>query len=152
MRSHTKLANTAWESLLTAHTHLLREFAADPVWKQHDLSMREYDVLYTLTKLDRPTRIGELQTGVLLSQPALSRLVDRLVDRGLLTRTTDPVDKRAVRVTLTAPGRSLQQTVGRTHAAAVTVAMNARLTPEELTTLQHLSQKLQSADTPQEPS
>ena len=48
MRSRSQLANDAWESLLTAHAALMRQFAADGIWG--DLSMREYDVLYTLSK------------------------------------------------------------------------------------------------------
>ncbi|MBS1845109.1 MAG: MarR family transcriptional regulator [Actinobacteria bacterium] len=45
------------------------------------VSRTEYDVLYTLSKCRRPIRLGELNRRVLLSQPALSRLVDRLVER-----------------------------------------------------------------------
>ena len=45
--------------------------------------MREYDVLYTLSKRDGPIRARELNKQVLLSQPALSRLLDRLAERAL---------------------------------------------------------------------
>ncbi|MCW5950714.1 MAG: MarR family transcriptional regulator, partial [Propionibacteriaceae bacterium] len=79
-----RLANEAWESLMTAHARLLRQFAGDD-WE--DLSMREYDVLYTLSKCPEPVRMGELGQHVLLSQPGLSRLVDRLAERGLVARS-----------------------------------------------------------------
>lgn len=39
-----------------------------------------------------------------LSRPTASRVVDRLVDRGLVNRTRDPADRRRVRLTLTAVG------------------------------------------------
>ncbi len=39
-----------------------------------------------------------------LSQPGCARLADRLVDRGLLRKTTDREDRRVVRVQLTARG------------------------------------------------
>ena len=42
--------------------------------------MKEYDVLYTLSKCSNPIRLSELNRHVLLSQPALSRMVDRLVE------------------------------------------------------------------------
>jgi len=86
------LANDAWEALLTAHASLMKQFAAQDIWE--DISVREYDVLYTLSKCDEPLRLGELNRHVLLSQPALSRLVDRLADRGLIHRTADPSDGR----------------------------------------------------------
>ena len=50
-------ANDAWEALLTAHASLIRQFAATDVFR--DLSMREYDVLYTLSKCPAPVRSGQ---------------------------------------------------------------------------------------------
>jgi len=78
MTGQPNLANDAWEALLTAHASLIRRFNAQDVWE--DFSMKEYDVLYTLSKCPGPVRLTELNRHVLLSQPALSRLVDRLVE------------------------------------------------------------------------
>jgi DNA-binding MarR family transcriptional regulator len=133
-------ANQAWESLLAAHATLMREFAAAGIWTE--LSMREYDVLYTLSKCSVPVRIGEVSGHVLLSQPALSRMVDRLAERGLIERHTDPADGRAVCLALTADGRALQSRIGRQHARDVARAMTARLSAEELRQLEKLCGKL----------
>ena len=67
MAANRHPANDAWEALLSAHAALMKEFAAEDIWG--DLSMREYDVLYTLSKCPEPVRIGELNRHVLLSQP-----------------------------------------------------------------------------------
>jgi len=75
----TNRANDAWEALLSAHASLMRRFSAEDVWE--DISMKEYDVLYTLSKCPEPIRPTDLNQHVLLSQPALSRLVDRLAAR-----------------------------------------------------------------------
>ena len=48
VRGESRLANEAWEALLSAHAVLIKEFAADGIWR--DVSMREYDVLYTLAE------------------------------------------------------------------------------------------------------
>src|SRR4030095_11089180 len=88
MAGRTRLANDAWEAMLSAHARLMKQFAAEDIWQ--DLSMREYDVLYTLSKCREPARIGELHRHVLLSQPALSRMVDRLVESGLVRQCTHP--------------------------------------------------------------
>ena len=111
MAAQPNLANDAWEALLTAHAVLMKQFAAEDIWT--DLSMREYDVLYTLSKCPEPVRLTELNRHVLLSQPALSRLVDRLAERGLVERHADPADGRGVRLSLTAAGRARQHEIGR---------------------------------------
>jgi DNA-binding MarR family transcriptional regulator len=140
MGTPTGLANNAWEALLSAHARLLKQFAAEDVWQ--DVSMREYDVLYTLSKCGTPVRMGELHRHVLLSQPALSRLVDRLVARGLVERCPDPGDRRGVRLSLTAAGRDKQQQIGRRHARTVARAVTAQLSPDDLRNLATICWKL----------
>jgi len=140
------LANDAWEALLSAHAGLMKQFAAQDIWQ--DLSMREYDVLYTLSKCPAPERMGELNRHLLLSQPALSRMVDRLVDRGLVQRQTDPADGRGVLLALTDAGLALQRQIGRRHARGVARAMTQELTPAELRQLEALCLKLARTPAP----
>jgi DNA-binding MarR family transcriptional regulator len=133
-------ANDAWESLLTAHASLIRRFSAQDAWDE--VSMKEYDVLYTLSKCQDPIRLSELNRHVLLSQPALSRMVDRLADRGLVDRGADPSDARGVRLSLTEEGRAVQRRIGRRHARSVAQAMLTELTPVELRQLDEICAKL----------
>jgi DNA-binding MarR family transcriptional regulator len=133
------LANDAWEALLSAHAVLMKNFAAQDIWGE--VSMREYDVLYTLFKCHGTLRLSELNRYVLLSQPALSRLVDRLADRGLVDRRPDPADGRGICLSLTAAGRDAQRAVGRRHARSVAQAMTG-LDPSELAQLEMICQKL----------
>jgi DNA-binding MarR family transcriptional regulator len=79
---------------------------------------------------------------VLLSQPALSRMVDRLVERGLVERRPDPEDGRGVCLALTDAGRAAQRSIGRRHARGVARAVSARLDPDELRQLATLCAKL----------
>lgn len=139
-RTDTRLANEAWESFLTAHAAVIKELASDDIWTA--VSMREYDVLYTLSKCAGAIRQSELNRHVLLSQPALSRMVDRLVGRGLIERTTDPVDGRGVRIALTADGRAVQRQIGGRHAIAVARAMTSRLSSEQLHQLYEICRRL----------
>jgi len=140
MASRTRLANDAWEALLSAHARLMKQFAAEDIWQ--DLSMREYDVLYTLSKSREPVRLGELHRHVLLSQPALSRMVDRLVERGLIERRRDPADRRGVRLSLTDAGRDIQRQIGGRHARSVARTLTAELSPDELRQLAAIGWKL----------
>jgi DNA-binding MarR family transcriptional regulator len=118
----------------------MRRFSAEEVWE--DISMKEYDVLYTLSKCPEPIRLTDLNQHVLLSQPALSRLVDRLAARGLVQRIADSRDLRTVRLSLTEDGRALQRRVGRRHARSVARAMRSELTPDELDQLTAICAKL----------
>jgi len=133
-------ANDAWEALLSAHAVLMKQFAAEDSWQE--ASMREYDVLYTLSKCPEPVRISELNRHVLLSQPALSRLVHRLAERGMVKCQPDPADGRGIRVSLTDAGRALQRRIGRRHARSVAHALTAGLTPGELRQLETICRKL----------
>ena len=86
--------------------------------------------------------MGELHRHVLLSQPALSRMEDRLVEHGFVERSPDPADGRGVRLWLTEAGRGRQQQIGRRHAASVARALAAELTPDELRQLATIGWKL----------
>ena len=139
-RIDVRLANEAWESVMSAHSTLMQVFAAEHMWTE--VSMREYDVLYTLAKHRDPMRMCDVQSGVLLSQPALSRMVERLATRGLIAREPDPQDGRAVLLSLTPTGAALQRQVGRAHAKSVAQQVGAALTPDEMRDLLRLASTL----------
>jgi len=139
-------ANQAWESLLAAHATLMKRFAAEDIWA--DVSMREYDVLYTLSKCPEPIGVTELNRHVLLSQPALSRMADRLAARGLIERHPDPADGRGRGLSLTDAGRAVQRQIGRQHARGVARALNA-LSPADQRQLEALCRKLVQQEIPQ---
>jgi DNA-binding MarR family transcriptional regulator len=141
--SDRRLANDSWEALLRAQASLMRGFSAERMWDE--VSLKEYDVLYTLKKADCELRLFDLNEAVLLSQPALSRLVDRLETRGLVQRRTDPKDRRGALVSLTPAGAGVQQRIGTRHALSVEHRMTAALTPAEMRTLQELCTRLSTA-------
>ena len=95
-----------------------------------------------MSRCPQPIRLSELNRRVLLSQPALSRLVGRLVERALVSRAADPRDGRSVRLALTPAGLATQRRIGRRHGRSVAQAMLARLTPAELGQLEELCARL----------
>lgn len=102
-----------WRSMLEVHAALIGDLA-QAFQLRHDLSVWEFDVLVNLD-VRQPIRHGELSHRVILSRTALTRLVDRLVARGLVCRVPDPADQRAVRVGLTPAGRRLRADSARTN-------------------------------------
>ena len=141
------LAVDAWESLLLAQVTLMKEFAED--FRGAPVSMQEYDVLYTLTGCPHGrTRLRDLSERVRLSQPGLSRLVERMESDGLVQRERDPQDGRGTLVTLTDRGRDAQRAVGRVHAGSIVARMTAGLTASEQAELARLCTKLRVAGGP----
>ncbi|WP_432524116.1 MarR family winged helix-turn-helix transcriptional regulator [Kineococcus sp. SYSU DK006] len=146
-RQDVRLANEAWEALFRAQAVLARRFRDDDVW--HEVSPTEYDVLHTLTRHEEGGGEGltmaRINREVLLTQGGISRLVSRLLERGLLERRADPGDRRAARIVLTPEGRAVQRAVGRRHARAVSATMTGALSREQLHQLREIGRRLADA-------
>src|SRR5690606_4117119 len=98
-----KLALDAWESLFRAQHELFAAMAAD--FENTSITQAEYDVLLTVTRApEMTTRLREVTAKMLISQPSVSRLVDRMVSRGLITKCADPEDGRGALLTATDAG------------------------------------------------
>lgn len=86
----------------------------------------------TLATLDRtgPCRLTLLAAGEGVTQPAMTQLVGRLQDSGLVSRAQDPNDRRVVEVSITDAGSAL---LARRRAARAErlAGMLARLTPAD---------------------
>ncbi|ADG75300.1 transcriptional regulator, MarR family [Cellulomonas flavigena DSM 20109] len=145
MSEHDVRASVAaWEALFRAQVTLVRRFARHDVWGS--LSLREYDVLYTLSRAPgRAQRLRELADSSLLTQPSLSRLVDRLEADGLVRRGPVEGDRRGKAVHLTAEGLRLQREIGRRHARSIDALVGGALDAEELATLERLCDRLRLA-------
>jgi DNA-binding MarR family transcriptional regulator len=139
-----RLAAETWESLFRAQVSIARRLQADTVFSE--VSMREYDVLFNLSRCPSGwLRLNELNEHVLLSQPSISRMVERLERQGLVQRRTVQEDKRGVLIGLTDAGRELQRRVGRRHVQDIDELVGASLSAEELEQLRQLTDKLRSA-------
>ena len=134
----------AWESLFRAQVAVLRRLGADDIW--HDVSFREYDVLFTLrSRPGHAARLRDLAAHSLLSQPSLSRMVDRLEVRGLVAREVVPGDARGTLVVLTEEGVRVQGEVGRRHAEAIAAYVGGALGDDDLDALRDLTGRLRDA-------
>jgi len=79
------------------------------IFARHDLRRHEFDVLAALRRAGDPFELtaGELTAQTYVTSGTMTSRLDRLSERGLVTRAADPEDGRLVRVTLTASGRAL---------------------------------------------
>jgi DNA-binding MarR family transcriptional regulator len=92
---------------------------------------RSVGALLTLRRLDDhgPLRITDLATAELVAQPTMTGIVRRLEQDGLVQRTPDPDDARAVRIALTDKGHDELAAV-RAKRAAVLEQRLDRLTDD----------------------
>jgi DNA-binding MarR family transcriptional regulator len=86
-------------------------------------------VLHTLERTG-PMRLTDLLPTEQLKQPALTSLVAKLEQDGLLQRRPDPSDGRASLISLTGAGREIVRS-RHAHRVAKLTALVDRLTPEE---------------------
>ena len=73
-----------------------------------DLSPTQVSALYRL-HFGKSCGVTEIAGNLDVTNAAASQMVDRLVQRGYIERTEDPVDRRAKQLTLTEKGRKLVQ-------------------------------------------
>ncbi|GAB2474154.1 MarR family transcriptional regulator [Promicromonospora xylanilytica] len=104
-----------WRTLAALHgmidTALERALQAG-----HGLSVVEYTVLDALSRQDGwHMRMQQLGRATALSPSATTRLVNRLEDRGLLTRVLCTDDRRGIYTELTQVGEKLLRTARPTH-------------------------------------
>ncbi|MCU1529728.1 MAG: transcriptional regulator [Frondihabitans sp.] len=149
--SDKALAVNAWESLFRAQVTIMRELTA--CFPTGEISFNEYDVLFNLSSQpERRARIKELTQHLLLTQPSISRLVDRLASKGIVSKLSDPGDGRGIIVVMTDLGGDIFRTTAVRHADAISRRVGGTLDRAELMQLLELCTKLrlgtQIADTP----
>ncbi|RKF18728.1 MarR family transcriptional regulator [Alginatibacterium sediminis] len=76
----------------------------DTVFKAHELSSIEFDILATLRRNQLPLTPTELYKTLMLSSGAVSTWIEKLVQRGLIERLASPADRRSCQVQLTQAG------------------------------------------------
>jgi DNA-binding MarR family transcriptional regulator len=103
---------------------------------EHDLPLPAYDVLLRLAGApERALRMTDLAERVGLSPSGLTRLVDRLVAKGLVRRAPDPNDGRVALARLTDAGLRQLRSAARTHLRGIREHFTGMLTGTQLRNL-----------------
>ena len=102
----------------------------------------QFQVLAALRRRDPlPMTAGELARAAILTSGAMTAVLDRLEEQGLIRREIDAEDRRARRITITEKGRSLIDRALEQRMAQHR-ALNAALTLEEREALSNILRKL----------
>lgn len=93
-----------------------------------EVTLTQYRSLVVLASRG-PQGVAALAEAVAVTPPTASRLVDRLVKKGLVRRRTDRQDRRQVRIALTETGRHLVDAVSARRRQEI-AALLATIAPE----------------------
>ena len=133
----------AWRGLIRLRETVMREI--DRRLRHEGLvSLADYGVLITL--VSEPAlglRMSELGVRRMLTPSGITRVVDRLEERGLVRREPDPSDGRAAVAVLTRPGLEALRRAQSVHHSAVRELYLGSLTVRELKQLTALLEKAQ---------
>lgn len=95
----------AFLELLRTSDQLSRAFV--PVLKAEELSMTQYNVLRILRGSPEGLPCGEIGNRMITRDPDITRLLDRLEKRGLISRCREAKDRRTVLTRITPQGLKL---------------------------------------------
>lgn len=93
------------------------ETAVGELHKQHGLKMGEFDVLATLLRAGAPHQLtpSELLASMMLTSGAMTNRLDKLEQKGLVTRVHSTADRRSIEVKLSDQGLDLINTLLEEH-------------------------------------
>lgn len=133
--------------LVEVHAGLRR--AADPDLEAHGLAGSSFDVLIRLARSPQQRlRMTDVAAQSTLSNSGLTRVVDRLLEAGLVERVRDETDKRVFYAVLTPAG--LERVLGAlpSHLAILDRSLTEVLDPEELAAFEAALRKVRAVVLP----
>ena len=124
----------AWRSLLRAHATLMRQLETD-LEHETGFALADFDVLAQLAGAGGELRMTDLAARALISRSGMTRRVARLVDEGLVHRSSADTDARGVVVRLTHAGVARLTETAPAHARGIAAYFVSHLEDEELAVL-----------------
>ncbi len=103
-----------WLRLL-ATTNLLTGRVRRLLRERFATTLPRFDLLAQLERAPEGLKMGELSQRLMVTGGSITGLTDQLQAEGLVTRSGDPHDRRALRVRLTAAGRRAFRAMASSH-------------------------------------
>ena len=111
--------------------------------KKYNLTHAQLNVLHVLMENDPdPVSANELKNGILVSNPDMTRLLDRLVKKDVVLRKTCPVNRRKIDISLTESGKTLFSDAHESAKKAIGNFFKDRITDEEAAELRRILYKI----------
>ena len=127
-----------WRAFLLAHARIVRRLDEE-LRAEHDLTIGEYDAMVTIAQAPaRRIRMRQLADEVILSKSGVTRLIDRLVDDGLVERSACAADARGAEAVLTERGLARLREASRTHLRGIQEHFLSVIDPGELASVEQV--------------
>jgi DNA-binding MarR family transcriptional regulator len=137
----------AWAALLRVHATLVPALDRE-LQRAHGLPLTWFDILLELeTVPGGRLTMGELGDVAMVSRSRVSRVVDELVEAGLVKRESNPADGRSAYAVVTAQGRRRLRQAKPSYLAAVERGFTANLSVREAETVARALGKVLAAGT-----
>lgn len=104
-----------------------------------ELSMRQVFYLEIIAQLGQPS-FSQLAQATGITRPSVTAIVNRLIDKGLVSKVQDEADRRSFHIHLTEKGQAFSQAHAALH-RRLAHALTAHLTPVEIEQLTVLLSK-----------
>jgi DNA-binding MarR family transcriptional regulator len=135
----------AWRSYLQSHAAIVRALDAELI-AAHGMTTRDYEVLlYLAQSPDRKLAMSALSERTRLTRSGITRLVDGLVESGMIQRIACAKDARVSYAGLTELGYEKLREAGCTHVVSIERLFLAHFTPAEIELLAELLRRLPGA-------
>src|SRR4051794_23684914 len=122
----------AWATDLIRLEIVLWERVDARLRESHELPLAFFESLLFISRAPRGSmRVGDLARALRVTVGGTSKLVDRIERAGLIARESDPDDRRASRVVLTAAGKRKVGAALKTYEAEVRGILDGALSPDE---------------------
>jgi DNA-binding MarR family transcriptional regulator len=120
----------------------------DELFAGFDLTAQQYNLLRLLRAAQKPVATLALAERLVSRAPDITRMIDRLEERGLVTRARSAADRRAVLVTIRPAGLALLERI----AGPLRDCHRRQLGHLSVAKLESLTALLKAARAPHEPS
>lgn len=113
--------------------------------KPYNLTHAQLNALYILYENDpEPVSANDLKEGILVRNPDVTRLLDRLVLKGYVQRETCPENRRKIDISLTDPGRQLFMEAHLAAKGALGNFFEKQISEDEAKDLRQILHKIRS--------
>jgi MarR family 2-MHQ and catechol resistance regulon transcriptional repressor len=124
------------------HTSNVMSYFQNNFMAEFDLSMPQFNILRILRGAKEPLNVHTVKDRMIEKSPNTTRLMDKLIDKGLIDRIRCDEDRRVVYVTITEFGLDVLSKIDASK--GMTSLFPRSLTNKEAATLSNLLDKLRS--------